>query len=237
MTTRLVGLVDELFGAPMREKKAKEAEAAKQAADIAAQVAELQKRIRVRERVLRQEAGAARKQKIDAAMTTIQSERAARGKRTLDEASLRSKAAQRARGPNPDRRPGRVLPRALRPGRGRRPPRSKNRLPLRVHDLRGFFITYALAGGATETWVMDRTGHKSSTMVNRYRRVARTVAEARAGSPTPLHLAIPELAAAFTAANAAAETKKETPRRSVSARNRKTNGPVAQSVELRTFNP
>jgi hypothetical protein len=84
---------------------------------------------------------------------------------------------------------------------------------------------------------MDRTGHKSSAMVNRYRRVARTVAEARAGSPTPLHLAIPELAAAFTAANAAAEVKKETPERSPSVRNRKTNGPVAQSVELRTFNP
>ena len=115
--------------------------------------------------------------------------------------------------------------------------RSKNRIPVRVHDLRGFFVTYALAGGATETWVMDRTGHKSSAMVNRYRRVARTVAEAGLGSPTPLHLAIPELAASFTAANAAAEPKKERPRKHVSDRNRKANGPIAQSVELRTFNP
>jgi integrase len=115
--------------------------------------------------------------------------------------------------------------------------RSKNRIPLRVHDLRGFFVTYALAGGATETWVMDRTGHKSSTMVNRYRRVARTVAEAGLGSPTPLHLAIPELAAAFTAANAAAERKKAGPKKHVSDRNQKIIGPIAQSVELRTFNP
>jgi hypothetical protein len=55
---------------------------------------------------------------------------------------------------------------------------------------------------------MDRTGHKSSVMVNRYRRAARTVAEAGLGSPTPLHLAIPEFAAAFTAANAAAKRER-----------------------------
>ncbi len=118
--------------------------------------------------------------------------------------------------------------------------RSKSRLALRVHDLRGFFVTYSLAGGATETWVMDRTGHKSSTMVNRYRRVARTVAEAGLGSPVPLHLAIPELgelAAAFTAANAAADTKKEIPKSRAGARKHKQNGLVAQLVELRTFNP
>jgi hypothetical protein len=66
-------------------------------------------------------------------------------------------------------------------------------LALRVHDLRGFFLTYALANVTTETWVMDRTGHTSSVMVNRYRRVARTVAEAGLGSPMPLHAAIPEL--------------------------------------------
>jgi integrase len=39
--------------------------------------------------------------------------------------------------------------------------RSKSRIPIRVHDLRGFFVTYALAGGRTETWVADRTGHRS----------------------------------------------------------------------------
>jgi len=115
--------------------------------------------------------------------------------------------------------------------------RTRSRLALRVHDLRGFFVTYALAGGRSETWVMDRTGHKSSTMVNRYRRVARTVAEAGLGSPVPLHMALPEFAAAFTAANAAAKGRKRTPRRRASARNQKVSGPIAQSVELRTFNP
>jgi len=36
------------------------------------------------------------------------------------------------------------------------------RMKVRVHDLRGAFVTYALASGRTETWVMDRTGHRSS---------------------------------------------------------------------------
>jgi integrase len=115
--------------------------------------------------------------------------------------------------------------------------RSKRRIPIRVHDLRGFFVTYALAHGKTETWVMDRTGHKSSTMVNRYRRVARTVAEARLGEPLPLHLAIPEFAAAFTAANAAAKPGRKGESRRRSSRPVTRNGSIAQSVELRTFNP
>jgi len=44
----------------------------------------------------------------------------------------------------------------------------------------------------TESWVQDRTGHRSSDMINRYRRVARTAAELRLGECLPLDLAIPE---------------------------------------------
>lgn len=44
--------------------------------------------------------------------------------------------------------------------------KSAKRMKTRAHDLRGMFTTYALANGMTETWVMDRTGHRSSTMVN-----------------------------------------------------------------------
>jgi integrase len=115
--------------------------------------------------------------------------------------------------------------------------RSKRRIPIRVHDLRGFFVTYALAHGKTETWVMDRTGHKSSIMVNRYRRVARTVAEARLGEPLPLHAVVPELAAVFAAANAAAKLGRPAKKQRTSKRHVTRNGPIAQSVELRTFNP
>ncbi len=55
--------------------------------------------------------------------------------------------------------------------------RSTSRLQIRVHDLRATFITINLARGKTETWISDRTGHKSSKEINGYRRQARTAAE------------------------------------------------------------
>lgn len=72
---------------------------------------------------------------------------------------------------------------------------SKSRQRIRVHDLRATFVTLALAAGRSETWVADRTGHKSSVMINRYRRAARTAAELGLGWLVPLHAAVPELAA------------------------------------------
>jgi integrase len=73
--------------------------------------------------------------------------------------------------------------------------RSAVRQPLRVHDLRATFVTVSLANGKTETWVADRTGHRSSAMINRYRRrrAARTWAELSLGPLTALDEAIPEL--------------------------------------------
>jgi integrase len=54
---------------------------------------------------------------------------------------------------------------------------NKSRQRIRMHDLRATFITVSLANGKSETWVADSTGHKSSIMINRYRRAARTFAE------------------------------------------------------------
>jgi integrase len=71
--------------------------------------------------------------------------------------------------------------------------RSDARRPIRVHDLRATFVTVSLANGKTETWVCDRTGHRSSEMVNRYRRAARTWAELNLGALAPLDECIPEL--------------------------------------------
>jgi len=71
--------------------------------------------------------------------------------------------------------------------------RSKNRMPIRVHDLRATFVTLSLANGRTESWVQDRTGHTSSMMINRYRRTARQAAELGLGTLAPLDQAIPEL--------------------------------------------
>jgi integrase len=71
--------------------------------------------------------------------------------------------------------------------------RSANRRPIRAHDLRATFVTLALANGKTEAWVADRTGHKSSAMINKYRRQARQAAELKLGELAPLDEAIDEL--------------------------------------------
>lgn len=71
--------------------------------------------------------------------------------------------------------------------------RSTHRRPIRAHDLRATFVTVALATGKTEAFVTDRTGHKSSGMVNRYRRKARGW---NMGALDPLDVAIPELRSA-----------------------------------------
>ncbi|MDI1444709.1 tyrosine-type recombinase/integrase [Polyangium sp. 6x1] len=70
--------------------------------------------------------------------------------------------------------------------------RTEARIPIRLHDSRATFITLALANGKTEAWVQDRTGHRSSSMINRYRRAARTAAELGLGECGPLDQAIPE---------------------------------------------
>lgn len=72
---------------------------------------------------------------------------------------------------------------------------SETRIPLRAHDLRASFVTVNLASGRSEAWITDRTGHRSSQMIYRYKRAARTHAELELGTFEPLCEAIPELAA------------------------------------------
>jgi hypothetical protein len=67
------------------------------------------------------------------------------------------------------------------------------RRQLNSHSPRATFVTLSPQNGASETWVQDRTGHGSSEMVNRYRRVARTGAELKLGPLTPLDRAIPQV--------------------------------------------
>jgi hypothetical protein len=68
-----------------------------------------------------------------------------------------------------------------------------NRKQLRARDTRTTFITLSLANGRSETWVMDRTGHGTSSMVNRYRKRAREAQELHLGELVPLDAAIPEI--------------------------------------------
>jgi integrase len=68
--------------------------------------------------------------------------------------------------------------------------RSNVRQPIRAHDLRATMVTIALANGRSETWISDRTGHRSHEMINAYRRKARTWNQADLG---PMHELIAEL--------------------------------------------
>jgi hypothetical protein len=60
---------------------------------------------------------------------------------------------------------------------------------MRVHDLRGTFVTISLAIGKSEAWVASRTGHGSSVMINAYRRTAQSCEEIGGGELAPLDLA------------------------------------------------
>lgn len=112
--------------------------------------------------------------------------------------------------------------------------RSKTRQPIRRHDLRATFITIALANGKTEAWIADRTGHKSSLMINRYRRTARNAAELGLGDLAPLDLAIPELAPSAAAAEerttAETEPRPHGPRERWSRRGPRRRGPSRRDL-------
>ncbi|WP_234022496.1 tyrosine-type recombinase/integrase [Sorangium cellulosum] len=71
---------------------------------------------------------------------------------------------------------------------------TDSRLNIRLHDTRATFITIKLANDRTETWISDRTGHKSSGQIHHYKRAARKVAELGLGDFAPLDEVIPELA-------------------------------------------
>ncbi|WP_437924649.1 hypothetical protein WMF37_37345 [Sorangium sp. So ce291] len=70
---------------------------------------------------------------------------------------------------------------------------SDERQQVRAHDARSTFITVALPNGRSETWVADRTGDRSSVMIQRCRRAARTFADLGRGELASLAEAIPEL--------------------------------------------
>ena len=70
---------------------------------------------------------------------------------------------------------------------------TAERQRIRVHDLRGTFVTISLANGKSESWISDRIGHRSSQMIANYKRTARTFVELDLGELAPLHEAIPEL--------------------------------------------
>ncbi|MBX3208406.1 MAG: tyrosine-type recombinase/integrase, partial [Labilithrix sp.] len=71
---------------------------------------------------------------------------------------------------------------------------SSARQRVRFHDFRASFVTVALAVGRTEAWIAKRTGHRSSTQINAYRRDAETLHENGVTWFVNMAEAIPELA-------------------------------------------
>lgn len=49
--------------------------------------------------------------------------------------------------------------------------------PLRFHDLRATFATWAMRAGKGDGWICDRTGHQTQAMLNRYKRGAARLAD------------------------------------------------------------
>ena len=64
--------------------------------------------------------------------------------------------------------------------------RSKDSLPIRIHDLRSTFVTVSMATGRPDTWIRDRTAHRTVSMLDKYRRAARTFEELNAGPLAPM---------------------------------------------------
>jgi len=65
--------------------------------------------------------------------------------------------------------------------------------PLRFHDLRGTFVTWAKRAGKGDGWIADRTGHLTPEMITRYTRAARTLSDLQIEPFPSLIGAIPEI--------------------------------------------
>ena len=72
--------------------------------------------------------------------------------------------------------------------------RKANKLRLRAHNMRAFFITGGMFAGRDALWITDRTGHTTVAMLRRYERDVRRWREL-GEAPVDADLAIPELAA------------------------------------------
>src|SRR5262249_46078104 len=65
--------------------------------------------------------------------------------------------------------------------------------PLRFHDMRGTFVTWAKRAGRGDGWISDRPGHLTPEMIQRYTRAARTLEDLRIDPFPELTGTIPEL--------------------------------------------
>jgi integrase len=70
---------------------------------------------------------------------------------------------------------------------------ERNIEPLRFHDMRATFVTWARRAGKGRGWITDRTGHLSDDMMRRYDRGARVLADLNYAPFPDLVAMLPEL--------------------------------------------
>jgi len=114
--------------------------------------------------------------------------------------------------------------------------KKANKLQLRAHDMRAFFITSGMFRGRDALWITDRTGHTTLSMLRTYERDVRRWREL-AEAPVDAAAAIPEVAAAFAAAERGGKPSSQERGEVVSTRKAKTNAGVAEWQTQRIQNP
>ena len=87
-------------------------------------------------------------------------------------------------------------------------------------------MTVNIASGMPEMKIADRTGHKDSSQIARYRRQARTVEELDLGDFVPMDRAVPELAALTDSGSDSGSSGGGEPSKSSTGPERKTNHPA-----------
>jgi hypothetical protein len=90
--------------------------------------------------------------------------------------------------------------------------KKENKLRLRAHDMRAFFVASAMFAGKDSLWITDRTGNSSLGMRRTYERDVRLWREL-GEAPVDVAQAIPEVAAALCSPDSplAAAMRKCTP--------------------------
>jgi integrase len=102
--------------------------------------------------------------------------------------------------------------------------------------LRAFFITSGMFAGRDALWITDRSGHTTLSMLRTYERDVRRWREL-GESPVDAASAIPEFAAAFTAAERGGNSASPEVDESVSTRDHIAKAEVAEWQTQRTQNP
>jgi len=111
-----------------------------------------------------------------------------------------------------------------------------NKLRLRAHEMRAFFVTAGMFAGKDALWITDRSGHTSLGMLRTYERDVRRWRELDE-APVDAGAAIPEFAAAFAAAERGGKSAVATRRARASGRKCTGRGSNPYASRRRNLNP